>query len=106
MFTQSTKPKSLIPSTSQYSKARPPRAQRYSSTSNTSPVKSQNKSSKVSQESSMIRVTEIIKVSKFKNRITKTQIIPSQQFLSALMISPIAKANTVFVNYEDQSLIN
>jgi hypothetical protein len=62
-----------------------------------------------SQQGSMIRVKEIIKVCKSKNRIKKTKVfknLEAFQCFSTILISPIPKVSTAFVNSEDKSLIN
>lgn len=61
------------------------------------------------QQGSMIRVKEIIKVCKSKNRIKKTEIfqnLEAFQSFSTILISPIPKIPSAFVNFDDKSLIN
>ena len=58
-----------------------------------------------SQEHQVIRVKGIIRVSKFKNRVKKTEVQADLKNFADVFISPIQKIPFAFVNKEDNSLI-
>lgn len=58
------------------------------------------------QGNQMIKVKGVVRVSKCKNRIIKTEVKTEPKFFRDVFISPIQKIPLAFVNKEDNSLIN